>query len=159
MKIKNKFQKFLASILICLAAGFLGSLFTTTGVGSWYATLEKPTFNPPNWLFGPVWTMLYILMGISLYLIWQKGLKKKELRFAFGIFILQLLFNLWWSVIFFGLNNPGLAFVDIVVLWFMIVFVIYLFYEIRKISAWLLVPYLAWVSFALVLNYCIWVLN
>lgn len=142
-----------------MSAGLLGSLFTQTGVDSWYANLIKPEFNPPNWVFGPVWTILYILMGISLYLIWDKGLKKKELRFAFGIFILQLLFNAWWSILFFGLQNPKMAFCEIVFLWFLIVFVIYLFSNIRKLAAWLLVPYLLWVSFATVLNYSIWVLN
>lgn len=142
-----------------MSAGLLGSLFTQTGVDSWYANLIKPEFNPPNWIFGPVWTILYILMGISLYLIWDKGLKKKELRFAFGIFILQLLFNAWWSILFFGLQNPKLAFCEIVFLWFLIVFVIYLFSNIKKLAAWLLIPYLLWVSFATVLNYSIWVLN
>ncbi|PLX24961.1 TspO protein [Candidatus Parcubacteria bacterium] len=159
MKKKNRLQKFLAAIIISMSAGVLGSLFTQTGPDSWYVSLIKPEFNPPNWIFGPVWTSLYILMGISLYLIWDKGLKKKELRFAFGIFILQLLFNAWWSILFFGLQNPKLAFCEIVFLWFLIVFVIYLFSNIRKLAAWLLIPYLLWVSFATVLNYSIWVLN
>ena len=147
------------SIIICMSAGVLGSLFTKTGPDSWYSQLIQLNFSPPNWLFGPVWTILYILMGISLFLIWQKGLKKKDLKFAFGIFLLQLLFNAWWSILFFGLKDPKLAFVDIVILWFLIVFVIYLFSGIRKLAAWLLVPYLLWVSFATILNYGIWVLN
>ena len=142
-----------------MSAGVLGSLFTKTGPDSWYSQLIQLNFSPPNWLFGPVWTILYILMGISLFLIWQKGLKKKDLKFAFGIFLLQLLFNAWWSILFFGLKDPKLAFVDIVILWFLIVFVIYLFSGIRKLAAWLLVPYLLWVSFATILNYGIWVLN
>jgi translocator protein len=158
MKI-NKLSRLLISIIICMSAGVLGSLFTKTGPDSWYSQLIQLNFSPPNWLFGPVWTILYILMGISLFLIWQKGLKKKDLKFAFGIFLLQLLFNAWWSILFFGLKDPKLAFVDIVILWFLIVFVIYLFSGIRKLAAWLLVPYLLWVSFATILNYGIWVLN
>jgi len=159
MKTKNNPKKLLASLLICMSAGVLGSFFTQTDPSSWYASLIKPEFNPPNWIFGPVWTTLYILMGISLYLIWQKGLKKKDFKFAFGIFLLQLIFNAWWSIIFFGLRNIGLAFLVIVILWLMIAFLIYLFLAIRKAAAWLLFPYLLWVSFALVLNYCFWILN
>ena len=132
MKI-NKLSRLLISIIICMSAGVLGSLFTKTGPDSWYSQLIQLNFSPPNWLFGPVWTILYILMGISLFLIWQKGLKKKDLKFAFGIFLLQLLFNAWWSILFFGLKDPKLAFVDIVILWFLIVFVIYLFSGISSI--------------------------
>lgn len=162
-KVKNmtkiNYQKLIISLLLCLGAGFLGSLFTTPAIDTWYATLLKPFFNPPNWIFAPVWTTLFILMGIALYLIWQKGLKNKKAKVAVGFFIVHLGFNSLWSIIFFGLHNPGLAFIDIVLLWLMIVFLIYYFYGLNKLAAWLLMPYLLWVSFATILNYSIWLLN
>lgn len=152
-------KKLTISMLLCLGAGVIGSMFTTPAISGWYADLIKPIFNPPNWLFGPVWTGLYILMGLSLFLIWRKDLKNKNVRFAFWLFIMHLAFNTLWSIIFFGVKNIQLAFFDIFILWLMIVALIYCFYEIDKRAAWLLVPYFFWVSFATLLNYSLWVLN
>lgn len=156
---KNKITKLAASIIMSLMAGAIGSAFTFTGIESWYAYLNKPSFNPPNWIFGPVWTTLYILMGVSLYLIWQKGLKDKYIRKSFKIFIIQLIFNSLWSVVFFGMQSPGLALFIIIVLWSLILTLIIRFYKIKKIAAYLLIPYILWVSFASILNFSIWILN
>ena len=151
--------KLIGSIAVCHLAGLIGSVFTTPNIQTWYATLEKPTFSPPNWLFAPVWLTLYTLMGIALYLIWQKGLKNENNRFAFFFFLLHLFFNAIWSIIFFGLHSPLLAFFVIVILWLMIIIMIMQFSRIRKWAGYLLAPYLLWVSFAGVLNFAIWWLN
>jgi tryptophan-rich sensory protein len=158
MKINNYF-KFLISLLLPAVAAIAGSAFTTAKIPTWYAELAKPSFAPPNWLFGPVWTTLYILMGIALFLIWKKGFENREVKIAFGIFIVQLVLNTLWSIVFFGLQNPGAAFIEIIILWIAIVATIIVFKKISKPAAWLLAPYLAWVSFASVLNYAIWTLN
>ncbi len=145
------------SIGLCLGTGLLGSFFTFSAIPEWYQTLNKPFFSPPNWLFGPVWTVLYIFMGISLYLIWDsKGKGKSK---ALKIFWIQLFLNAIWSIIFFGMRNPGLALIDIVALWIAIILTIKSFYKISKPAAYLLIPYLLWVSFAAILNYSIWILN
>lgn len=153
--------KLIFSIWICLGAGVLGSFFTVSsppaGGLTWYQTLNKPFFSPPNWIFGPVWTTIYILMGISLYLILVSKAKLKQN--ALNLFFIQLGLNAIWSIIFFGLKNPTLAFIDIVVLWISIVLTIKAFYKISKISAYLLIPYLLWVSFASILNLAIVILN
>ena len=158
---KPKFDllKLAAAILICLSAGAIGSIFTTPAIDSWYAQLIKPAFNPPNWIFGPVWTLLFVLMGIALYLVWQKGLKKKENKLAFWLFIVHLFFNTLWSILFFGLKNPGAAFGEIIFLWLFIIYLIFHFCNIDKKAAYLLFPYFLWVSFAALLNYSIWRLN
>lgn len=130
----------------------MGSFFTISAIPSWYATLSKPFFSPPNWIFGPVWTILYILMGVSLYLVW---LKKKVPT----VFWVQLILNAVWSIIFFGIKNPALALVDIAAFWIAIVLTIKTFYKINKVAGNLLIPYLLWVSFAAFLNYNIWILN
>lgn len=158
MKIKNLVKPIIA-ILICQAAGLAGSLFTYQSITSWYQYLNKPSFNPPNFIFGPVWTLLYTLMGISLYLIWQKGPKNPKTKFALRLFGLQLFLNFLWTIIFFGLKNPGLAFVEIVFLWLSILLVIQKFWQIKKEAAILLIPYILWVSFAALLNYNIYILN
>lgn len=150
--IKN-FPKLLLSIGICLSAGIIGSLFTFSSIPTWYATLIKPVFSPPNWIFGPVWTFLYILMGISLYIVWQK---KKKVPFIFWI---QLILNAAWSIIFFGLRNPALALVDIIALWIAIALTVKAFSKINETAACLLVLYLFWVSFAILLNIAIVMLN
>ncbi|MFA6605337.1 MAG: TspO/MBR family protein, partial [Patescibacteria group bacterium] len=121
--------------------------------------LNKPSFNPPSWIFGPVWTTLYILMGIALYLIWQEGLKKAFVKNSFILFIVNLVLNSLWSITFFGLQNPALAFLVIVLLWITILVLIIRFYRINKLASYLLIPYLLWVSFASVLNFSIWQLN
>lgn len=156
---KNNYYKLFASLFICLLAGFIGSLFTTPAITTWYATLTKPSFNPPNWIFAPVWTTLFILMGLALYLVWSRGLAERKNKIAFWLFRIHLLVNIFWSVAFFGLHNPGLAFGIIVVLWLMIAYLITIFYEINKKAGWLLLPYLLWVSFATLLNFAIWRLN
>ena len=156
---KNKFVKFIAAILACQLAGFVGLVFTAPAITAWYATVQKPFFNPPNWIFAPVWTTLFLLMGISLYLIWEKGLDKKEVKLAVSVFGVQLALNIVWSFLFFGLQNPLLAFIEIVLLWIAILATIILFYRISKKAGLLLVPYLLWVSFAAFLNYSIWILN
>ena len=124
--------KLIISILISLSAGLIGSIFTASAIPNWYAGLVKPALNPPSWVFGPVWTALYILIGIAVFLIWQKGGQKKEVKIAFLVFGSQLFLNAIWSIIFFGLKNPGLALIDLAVLWLLIVWTIAAFYKISK---------------------------
>ncbi len=142
-----------------LLAGVVGSAFTAPAIEGWYSALTKPALNPPEWVFGPVWTLLYILMGISLYLIWSRGWDKKQVRTAIAVFAIQLGLNAAWSIIFFGLQSPAWALAEIAVLWIAIVATIVLFYKISRPAAYLLIPYIAWVSFAAYLNYTIWLLN
>ena len=151
--------KLTISILACLILGGLSGISTTSAITGWYSTLIKPSFNPPNWIFGPVWTLLYILMGISFALIWNKGIEKKEIKNALGIFVFQFLLNLVWSFLFFGMQNPAIAFIDIVILWLAIILTVKKFLPIDKAAAYLLIPYLLWVSFASLLNISIWYLN
>lgn len=155
----NNILIFIASIVICQMAGIIGSIFTTPAIPTWYANINKPTFRPPNWVFAPVWTTLFLLMGIALFLIWRKGLDKKENRIAFSIFIFQLILNTLWSVLFFGLESPFAAFIEIIFLWAAILASIILFFRVSKIAAYLLIPYILWVSFASFLNFTIWRLN
>lgn len=155
----NKKIKLISAILMSLGAGFVGSAFTTKSIDSWYVYLNKPSFNPPNWLFGPVWTSLYILMGISLYLIWKNGLQKSFVKNSFILFIVHLVLNAFWSIAFFGMHSPILAFGVIIILWLIILILIIRFYKINKFSSYLLIPYILWVSFASVLNFSIWQLN
>ncbi len=145
--------------MICELAGVLGSIYTTPSVDTWYAGLIKPLYNPPGWLFAPVWTILFALMGVSLFLVWKRGWKQRTVRIATIIFFVQLIFNVVWSVLFFGLHNPGAALVEIIFLWFAILTTILSFSKITKVAAWLLVPYLAWVTFASYLTYSFWLLN
>ena len=158
LKIKNPKLLFI-SIFISQLAGFIGAFFTTPAIPGWYAQLAKPSFNPPSWVFGPVWTTLYTLMGISLYLVWSKGYQKKKIKEPVQLFFIHLIFNSLWSIVFFGLQNLGMAFVIIIVLWTMIACLIRKFWKINKTASYLLIPYLAWVSFASLLNFSIWLLN
>lgn len=158
MKIKS-IPKLVSSIVICQLAGIIGSFFTAPSVSTWYAELIKPAFNPPNWVFGPVWTALFILMGISLYLVWVKGIKTKKAKIALALFGIQLFLNVLWSVIFFGLRLPSYAFIEIIILWIFILLTIIWFYKISKVASYLLITYLIWVSFAAVLNFSIFYLN
>lgn len=157
--------KIICSLLLCLAAGGIGSFFTADAIPTWYAGLTKPYFNPPNWIFGPVWTTLYIMMGFALYRVWQKKLthdKKTKIpskKKAIIVFLIQLLINTLWSILFFGLQNPFVALLGIIVLWKFILYTIIDFYKIDQRAAWLLVPYLGWVTFAAILNFYIWKLN
>lgn len=149
-------KKLLFSVFLCLSAGFVGSFFTTPAIPAWYASLNKPFFNPPNWIFAPVWTTLFLLMGVSLYLVWIKnGINSKPMI----IFFIQLAFNLSWSILFFALKSPISALIDIVILWGLILSTILEFLKISKPAGYLLFPYLAWVSFASVLNFSIVILN
>ncbi len=155
----NTTYKLLISILSPLLIGAIGSLFTFQSIPVWYAGLAKPELAPPNWIFGPVWTVLYILMGSAAFLVWRRGLELRKVRLALSLFIGQLVLNALWSIIFFGLHNPGLAFIEIVFLWTAIVATIVSFAHISKTAAWLLAPYIVWVSFASYLNFAIWMLN
>lgn len=151
--------KLLVSITLPLLAGFIGSIFTTSSIPVWYVGLTKPMLTPPAWVFAPVWTTLYILMGFAAYLVWLKGWNEKGVRAALGVYMLQLVLNTLWSVVFFGLRNPGAALIEMVFLWVSIVATIVLFAKISKPAAWILSPYILWVSFAAYLNYSIWALN
>ena len=151
--------KLVLAIIICQLAGFIGSLFTMPAIAGWYSQLNKPSFNPPNWLFGPAWLTLYTLMGISAYLIWRRGIAKKEVKTALIIFGVQLILNSLWSIIFFGLKLPWLAFAEISLLWIFILLTILKFLKISQPAGLLLLPYLAWVSFASLLNFSIARLN
>jgi len=151
--------KLAISIGVCLAAGFIGSIFTNASIPTWYMTLEKPSFNPPNWLFGPVWTALYILMGIAAFLVWRAGLGEPKARTALIIFIIQLILNVLWSAAFFGFRSPIAGLVVIVILWVAILLTILSFVKVSIIAGILLIPYILWVSFASILNAAIYVLS
>jgi translocator protein len=143
-------------LVLCLAIGGVSGYATMGGIKVWYKTIRKPSFNPPNWLFGPVWTVLYIMMAVSAWLVWQTG---GNISFALGLFTLQLALNFAWSFIFFRAQNIGWALVDILALWLTIAATVAVFSGISSLAAWLLLPYLAWVSFASLLNASIWRLN
>jgi translocator protein len=143
---------------MCQLAGILGALFTASSIPTWYVTLNKPVFNPPNWIFAPVWIFLYVLMGISFYLIWIKS-DVPNFGFLLSVFIFQLVLNAFWTIIFFGLKSPLYAFVEIIILWISILFCIISFYRVSKTASVLLIPYILWASFAAVLNFAIWKLN
>jgi tryptophan-rich sensory protein len=149
----------LVSILICELAGVIGSVFTTPSIPGWYAGLTKSPLNPPNWIFAPVWITLYALMGISAYLIYESGKRKKEVRIALAVFAVQLVLNTLWSIVFFGAHMMFAAIIVILLLWGMILVTILLFYRISKTAAYLLIPYILWVSFATVLNISLYILN
>jgi benzodiazapine receptor len=149
--------RFVAAVLLCLSVGFAGSFFTRPAIPGWYASLNKPAFTPPGWLFGPVWTLLYVMMGVSLALVWDGRTEKKGPPLA--LFLLQLGANLLWSVLFFGLRSPLAAFVAIVVLWVLITATAASFWKRSRAASLLFVPYLAWVTFAAALNLGVVVLN
>ncbi|WP_153797662.1 TspO/MBR family protein [Foetidibacter luteolus] len=151
-------MKLVLSLLITLSVGFVAGIATAANVDEWYAGLNKPAFNPPNSLFMPVWTVLYVLMGISLYLVWKKPPTPARNN-ALIIFFVQLALNFSWSFIFFSLHQPGWALVDIVALLLGIAVTINVFRHLSKTAAWLLVPYFLWVAFATVLNTAIYQLN
>jgi len=153
----NNAVKLLIALAIPLLIGFSGSFFTVSEIGSWYQTIQKPSWNPPNWIFGPVWTTLYVLMGISLFLVWRSTASQKGV--AIILFSIQLVLNFFWSFIFFKQHQTGFAFAEILALWLMILLTIFAFGSINKLAAWLLVPYISWVSFAAILNFTIWQLN
>ena len=146
-------------ILLCLSAGGIGSMFTASAIPAWYATLAKPSFSPPNWVFAPVWTLLYILMGLAAAIVWQKGLENPKVRTALVIFLVQLILNMIWSVLFFGLRSPLFGLVDILFLWAMILVTMAQFSKVSIPAAALLIPYVLWVTFATGLNLGIFLLN
>ncbi len=155
----NYIVKLLISIVACLCAGIIGSVFTTPAITTWYAALQKPAFTPPNWLFAPAWTILYILMGIVASIIWHKGLDNRANKTALIIFLIQLILNILWSVAFFGLHSPLYGIIVIVALWIAILFTIIKFFRISKLAGALLLPYIGWVTFAAALNISVFLLN
>ncbi len=154
MKLKS-ILKLAGAIMICVLAGFIGSLFNGS-IKTWYAALNKPFFNPPAWLFAPVWTILFVLMGISLYLVWTS---KKKTGKAFYLFLIQFVLNVLWSFFFFYLQNPLYGFIEIIILWAFILLTILEFKKISKTAAYLMIPYICWVTFASVLNFALMILN
>lgn len=147
------------AVLVCLAVGYMSGYATQSSVSDWYVALNKPSFNPPNWIFGPVWTVLYILMGVAAGLVWSKGFYHIWVKTALYHFGFQLLFNAMWSIVFFGFKAPFWALIIIVALVLLIVLTIKWFKVVSKVAAYLLYPYLAWVLFATALNFMIWKLN
>jgi len=151
--------RLIIAILICQMIGLIGAVFTSSSVSTWYVTLTKPSFNPPNWVFAPVWTTLYIMMGISAFLVWEKGFENQKVKTSLSIFGIQLILNLSWTIIFFGLKSTMGGLVVIIILWFLILLTILHFYKLSKVAGIILLPYIMWVSFATVLNTAIVILN
>ena len=149
------YLKLVISIGVCLLVGFIAWMLTSTSIDTWYSTLTKPSFNPPNWVFGPAWTILYIMMGIALYLVWNSS----NNRIAITFFMIQLALNFLWSFLFFALENPLIAFIEILLLLGMIILTAVQFYPVSRTAAFLLIPYILWVIFASVLNFSIYWLN
>jgi translocator protein len=156
---RTRIIKLIASILIPQAAGGIGALFTEPAVRTWYVGLNKPAFNPPNWIFGPVWTALFLMMGIALYLVWRDGLTDKNRITAVALFGAQIALNLLWSILFFGMHSPLAGLVEIAFLWAFILATMLAFFRVSMAAGLLLVPYFMWVSFASLLNYMLWSLN
>lgn len=156
----NKVTKILCVVVTCLAIGYFSGIVTRSAITDWYPSLIKPSFNPPNWIFAPVWSMLYVMMGVAAGLVWDRMESNKEaVKKALIVFAIQLALNALWSYLFFGLHNPTLAGLEIIILWLVIYETYLQFSKINKIAGYLLLPYLAWVSFAMVLNASIWWLN
>jgi benzodiazapine receptor len=151
--------KLVVSLVACQCAGAIGSIATTPAIPTWYATLQKPSFSPPNWLFAPAWITLYLLMGVAAFLIWRKGFKQKGVRAALVIFLVQLVLNALWSVVFFGLQSPLWGVVVIIALWIAILITIIKFFKLSTAAGSLMLPYILWVSFAAVLNIALFMLN
>jgi benzodiazapine receptor len=154
-----KILKIVLLVAVCVTLGYLSGMVTRDSINTWYPTLTKPVFNPPNWIFAPVWTLLYIMMGIAAGLVWTSNSDHKAIRKALGFFAIQFGLNVLWSYLFFGLHNPLLALAEIILLWLMIWETYSQFKKIDKLASYLLIPYLAWVSFATILNASIWWLN
>lgn len=156
----SKYLKIVYCVAICLAVGYLSSNVTQSSITTWYPLIKKPIFNPPNWVFAPVWTMLFIMMGIAAGMVWNKLESNKELvKKGLLFFTIQLLLNALWSYLFFGLNNILLALIEIILLWLIIYETYYIFKQIDKRAGYLLIPYLAWVGFATILTGSIYWLN
>lgn len=155
----HRLRILIISLLIPQLAGLIGAVFTSPNIASWYNLQAKPALAPPNWVFGPVWTTLFILMGLALYLVWSSRDHTQRARWAYNIFGLQLILNVLWSALFFGMRAPAYAFVEVILFWFAILVNAIVFYKISKLAGLLLIPYLLWVGFASYLNYEIWQLN
>ncbi len=155
----KKLLKILIAVAVCLGIGFFSGFATQSSIDTWYLTLNKPSFNPPNWIFAPVWTLLYILMGIAAGIVWSKGYYHKWVKTAMYHFVFQLLFNGLWSIVFFGFKSPGLALIVILILIVLVALTYKWFKIVSKNAAYLLIPYFAWVVFATILNFSIWQLN
>jgi len=155
----NVIVKIFVALAVCLFIGFMASLATQVGIADWYPTLNKPWFNPPNWIFGPVWGVLYVLMGIAAGIVWSKGFYHKWVKTALYHFLFQLLLNGAWSILFFGLKEPFWALLDIIALFVILIFTIKWFKIVSDTAAYLLIPYAVWVLFATILNFEIWRLN
>lgn len=159
---KINWIKLIIALILPQLAGLIGSLATAQAISTWYVSLNQPNFAPPNWLFAPVWILLFILMGIAFYLIWAKTVKKEEKKLqdrAIRLFLIQLVFNTLWSIIFFGQQLLFLAFLEIIMLWILILLTILQFKKLNQLSAYLMIPYLLWVSFAGILNLAFALLN
>ncbi len=150
--------KLITSVMVCQIAGFFGSFFTIPAIPTWYHTLKKPFFTPPNWIFSPVWIVLFISMGVSLFFVWRES-DRPGFKPALVFFFVQLILNIFWSIAFFGLRSPLLGLFDIGVLWITILLTIQYFLRVSKFAGVLLIPYCLWVSFAALLNFSIWILN
>jgi len=155
----KKILTFVIAIGICLLAGYIGSFYSTPAITTWYAGLQKSDLTPPSWVFTPVWTVLYILMGISLYLTIQSGIKNSEVRFGLVLFLFQLLVNIGWSFFFFGLHSTFFGFLAIVLLWALVICTIIQLFRFSIPASVILIPYFGWISFAMYLNYAILILN
>lgn len=155
----TSFWKLAIAIILCEGIGIISGLLTANEIGNWFTTINKPMWNPPGYLFGPVWTILYLLMAIALWLVWKTPTESAAKSNAINFFIFQLSLNFLWSLFFFKLHSPALAFLNILLLIITILITIFSFAKISKNAAWLLVPYISWVCFAAVLNYTIWMLN
>lgn len=153
------FYKLIISILICECVGLISGLISKTDIDTWFNTIDKPDWNPPNYLFVPLWIVLYFLMAISLWLVWKKKELSRKISCPILIFATQLFLNFWWCILFFKCHSPFLAFIEALIMLLIILITIDEFYAISKIAAWLLLPYVLWVSFATFLNYSIWILN
>jgi tryptophan-rich sensory protein len=156
----GKFSKIAVLVVTCVFAGYLAGAATQSGVNDWYPILKKPAFNPPNWIFAPVWTVLYVLMGVAGGLVWDKTERDPQMvKRALAFFSIQLALNILWSFLFFNLHNPFLALVEIALLWLIVYETYFVFRKIDKVAGWFFIPYILWVTFAAVLNGSIWWLN
>jgi benzodiazapine receptor len=158
MNLRN-IGKLVLCLILCEGAGGIGSIFTIGAIPTWYAALQKPAFTPPNAVFAPIWFSLYLLMAVAVFLIWLRGLEDREAITSFTFFWVQLVVNVLWSVIFFGMKSPLGGVVLIIILWLLILYTIIRFFRISRVAGSLLVPYLAWVSVASYLNIGVWLLN
>ncbi|MDQ1353446.1 MAG: translocator protein [Acidobacteriota bacterium] len=152
-------SKLIFSLVLCQLVGIIGGLFTAASVRTWYLTLNKPPFNPPNWIFGPMWITLYLLMGIAFFMVWTTDSPGKAKQIAMIFFFIQLAINMAWSFLFFYLKSPVLGLIDIIALLVFILLTIWKFFPVNRAAGYLMLPYLLWVGFAAILNYSIWTLN